>query len=155
MPKKLQYSNEALQKALNAMKAGESASKVAKKYGVPKSTLNDKFSGRQPKEKYAGTPVLSKAEESRLAQWIVKRAESGNPVVKSEIQDIVSILVKNKNVQTPFANNLPGRYWFKGFLRRNPEVSVGMVRIVHNSSERRAKITKKDLECFDFIEVFN
>ncbi|XP_055698570.1 uncharacterized protein LOC129799015 isoform X1 [Phlebotomus papatasi] len=109
MPKKLQYSNEALQKALEAMKAGESGSKASRKYGVPKSTLLDKFSGRQPKEKFTGSPLLlSKSEESRLAQWIVKRAGSGNPVVKSEIQDIVSILVKNKNVPSPFTNNLPG-----------------------------------------------
>lgn len=149
MPKKLQYSKEALRKALDAMKAGESASKASAHYGVPRSTLSDKFSGKQPEEKYAGATVLSKDEESKLAQWIIKRAETGFPVVKSELQDTVSIWVKNKNVQTPFSNNIPGRKWFNGFLRRNPEVSV---RIVQNLSERRAKITRENLDSW-FMEV--
>ncbi|XP_055708754.1 uncharacterized protein LOC129804981 [Phlebotomus papatasi] len=149
MPKKLGYSEEALKNALDAVKAGESSRKASAKYGVPKSTLNDKLSGKQAEEKFIGKPVLGQEKESQLVEWIVKRAESGFPVVKSELQDTIRIMLKNEKMKAPFTNSRPGRFWFKGFLRRNPEVSL---RVVQNLTERRAKITKENLDSW-FLEV--
>ena len=42
---KTKYSDEQLEKAMQAMKPGMNASEASRKYGIPKSTLYDKKSG--------------------------------------------------------------------------------------------------------------
>lgn len=147
--KKLQYSEEALQSALNAIKAGESMASTSAKYGVPRTTLIYRISRKQPEKKFNGVHVVNKKQESKLVEWIVKRAKSGFPAIKFELQDTIKILVKNKTMHTPFTNNLPGRWWFIDFFKRNPEA---FRQILHDSNERRAKITRENLDSW-FMEV--
>ena len=70
MKPKNSYSQEKLDLALNAVrKNGLSISKAARTYGVPKTTLWDKFTGRTPIIRKMGRmTVLSTEEEEKLVK---------------------------------------------------------------------------------------
>lgn len=44
---------------------------AAKFHGIPRSTLHDHISGRRKKLFSGGAPILTPAEENRLADWII------------------------------------------------------------------------------------
>ena len=70
-PKVLQkYDKGNLEKALNAIKAGNlSTNKAATKYGVPRSTLGDKLRGKyRPGKPIGRDPYLSQDEEKAIVR---------------------------------------------------------------------------------------
>ena len=66
----LKYTEEQMNKAIFAVKVnGYSKLKAARVYGVPKSTLWDKVTGKTPiKRKMGGNMVLTIEEELQLVQ---------------------------------------------------------------------------------------
>ena len=64
---KKKYSQEAMDKAIEAVHWGLSRGKAAKKFNVPSSTLADKVAGRTPIKSRIGAPtILTQDEESAL-----------------------------------------------------------------------------------------
>ncbi|CAH0725080.1 unnamed protein product, partial [Brenthis ino] len=100
MPKtpKVQYSNENLQKAIEAVQDVSnnlSTRQIAEKYGVPRSSL--RYHIKNPGHKYScgPSPTLPVAEERRLKEWIIISASKGFPRNKEDILDTVQkFLVK-------------------------------------------------------------
>lgn len=91
------YTQSAVNNAIIDIKNGSSILGTSKKYGIPRSTLNDKLKGKVPIEKKMGPPtILSSEEEDILVKWVVHCAESGFPVTKYQQLDSVQKLVENK-----------------------------------------------------------
>ena len=72
MPPKFNYNHEAMQNALDAVeKGGMSKRKASKCFGVPRTTLSDKLSGRTPRERKMGhSPILTEQEEHDLVKLV-------------------------------------------------------------------------------------
>ena len=69
---------------------GLSVREAASKWGVPKSTLHDRLSGRIEVHRRAGPPtVLTKAEETRIADWLIDMAHRGFGCSKDDLLDTV------------------------------------------------------------------
>jgi hypothetical protein len=69
MALRLKYSPSKMQQAIASVKSGAlSRRKAAELFGVPKTTLLDKLSGRNPEERVRPGPatVLTQAEENFL-----------------------------------------------------------------------------------------
>lgn len=95
---------------------------MAKKYGIPKSTLHDKIKGFHLKPK--GRPTrLSPEEEKEIVETCLVFAEWGYGLGKKEIFSVISDYIKNKKKAYLFPKGVPGEDWWKGFLRRNPSIS--------------------------------
>lgn len=67
---------------LKAMKdvkeGGLSTRKAAQKWGIKKTTLVDRLSGKVDYDRRKGSPsVLSKTEENQLADWLIELANRG------------------------------------------------------------------------------
>ena len=105
------YSQDQLRQALHEVREnGMPKKKAAKLYGIPKTTLLDKLSGRVPDEAHSGPDsLLSKAEEDRLARYIRECARVSFPLDKRDNKlEIKKLLdADNRNV---FKNNMPGKY---------------------------------------------
>lgn len=129
-----------------------SVRKAAKKWGIPKSTLQDKL-GRQVEKKRKGPrTVLTEAEEDRFAEWLIERAKRGFGVTKDEFLDSVKTFIEKDKRETNFTGNRPGNKWYRGFVKRNPKVRLRSARPL---DKKRAKITPQDLdEWFANFEKF-
>ena len=70
--KRLKWSNESMEKALQAVKDGQCKIKeAAREFNVPRTTLQDRISGRVVHGVKPGPkPYLNKAEESELAEFL-------------------------------------------------------------------------------------
>lgn len=77
--KRKQWTNEAMEAAMDDVKSGKSSlSFAAKQHNVPRSTLHDRVSGKVSHGKNPGLePYLSAAEEKEFANFLVDVAKAG------------------------------------------------------------------------------
>lgn len=80
---KFLYSEEAMVKAIDAVKSGDSASEVSRRFDVPRSTLIYKATGKSPAERRMGpSPALGTSAEKMLVNWVMGLAQRGFPSYK-------------------------------------------------------------------------
>lgn len=141
---KFLYSEEAMKNAMHAVDTKNmSCHKASVKFGVPRSTLENKVKGKTPRERKMGpSSVLTAEEEDTLVKWILSIAKAGFPLIKEDLLCTVQKIIQMSNRETPFTNNKPGRKWFKLFLARHPEISV---RVPETLTQSRAKVTEVGL----------
>lgn len=149
-----QYSQEALLNALKAIREEKLCIREAsRKFNVPKTTLQDRLSGRikEGPRKMGPTTVLTTDEEKELVQWLCEIAKCGFPRKKVDLLDTVqNIIVKAKRC-TPFKNNRPGERWYRSFLRRHKELSF---RDAENLTVARSAITEEYIRKW-FLDLKN
>jgi hypothetical protein len=104
--------------ALNDIQNGVSQRKASKQWGIPRSTLQKRLNGSQPR---AGANEhlqrLSRQQESHLAEWVRVQSNLGLPPTRQQIAEFASRVVKAGGNDRPLGKN-----WIEGFLRRNPEI---------------------------------
>ncbi|KAG5889095.1 hypothetical protein JTB14_002123 [Gonioctena quinquepunctata] len=109
MARRLQYSEEQMQKALAAVANGMEVFTASKTFCVPKTTLLYKSTGVYPIERKIGPEsVLSTEEELLLVRWILHVGNVGLPVTKTQLLDSVEMLVKKLKRTNKFTNVRPG-----------------------------------------------
>src|SRR6266699_5614856 len=65
------YTENALTAAIDAVNAGTPVKCAAYDYGIPRTTLQHRLAGRQPKTTaHTSQQKLSPIQENRLAEWI-------------------------------------------------------------------------------------
>ena len=112
------YTENALEKALDALSKGESMRRVACDYGIPRATLHDRRAGRQPRsDAHAYRQKLSPTQESRLAEWIRVQDALGLAPTHAQIRTFASCILLAGSSATGV-----GKHWLEGFLRRNLHV---------------------------------
>ena len=86
--------------------------------------------------------ILTKEEENILVKWIIDVGKTGFPVTVDEFLNSVQQLMQDLKRKNPFKNNRSDKTWFKGFIRRNANISR---RIAHNLTVSRASVTKETI----------
>ncbi|XP_034938621.1 uncharacterized protein [Chelonus insularis] len=119
------YSPEDLKKALAAVREGATTSSASRMFNVPRSTIRNKINGTSPETsgRTGRESVLGPEIEQILEEWLLESSEKGFPINKDCLVYSVKQLMDADEVETPFTNNLPGRKWFEGFLKRHPRVA--------------------------------
>ena len=122
-----QYTEEALAKAVQAIRIeNKSIRETCRLFGVPRSTIQDRISGRtkeQPR-KVGPEPILGLDGEKKVVDWIIDLAKCGIPVSKEVLLETVTKLIKDIGKEDKFPEGRPGQTWYQGFLRRHPEISL-------------------------------
>lgn len=149
------YSQTDLECALKDIRErGHGIRETCKKYNIPRSTVQDRVSGkRMDILKHPGPePVLGTFMEKQVVQWITKIAKCGFPVKKQELLDTVQKILKDSQRPNPFKDDRPGQTWYSGFLKRNPEISV---RAAESINKARSRITEEHIrQWFRELESF-
>lgn len=141
-PKK-KYTEQQLFSALQAVKSGSSQFAAAKKFGVPRSTLHNKVTGKTLMGKKPGpTTILSPEEECIIERWVCGLGVRGFPVTKRQLLRSVQLYLNINKRKTAFKNNLPGRKWFNSYRERHPQISE---KISQNLTVRRAAVTAENI----------
>lgn len=115
MPK---YSEESILSAIKDVKAGISQRQAAKRWKIPRTTLQERLSGRTSRaESHEFSQRLSREQESHLVRWILAQANLGLAPTHQQVRDFVIRIIRRGGDDQPL-----GKRWMEGFLRRNPEV---------------------------------
>ncbi|KAA0188497.1 hypothetical protein HAZT_HAZT009110 [Hyalella azteca] len=106
---------------LAVVEGGITKKAAAAKYGIPRTTLIEKLSGKYREGKGPGRdPYLTDDEEEAIA--------TGLPPHKNDILNTVQRLIKDiPGRESPFQKDRPGRRWFEAvvkFQRENPNSVV-------------------------------
>jgi hypothetical protein len=119
--------------ALKDIKNGISQRKAAARWGIPRSTLQKRLSGSQPRsDAFESLQRLSKEQESHLVGWILVQANLDLPPTHQQVKEIASRIVRAGGDDQPL-----GKHWMEGFLRRNPEVRTVRGKPIDSCRQRR------------------
>lgn len=140
------YSKDNLEKAVESVKnKSSSIYAAAKKFGVPESTIRDAIKKRY-NQKVGRVQILTEEEESELAKWILDCSAMGDPKMKFEVLEAASeILSNSENDDRKFKNEKPTNSWFRGFMKRNPEISLRKPESITRAS---GLVSRKNIESF-------
>ncbi|XP_044753622.1 chaetoglobosin A biosynthesis cluster protein C-like [Coccinella septempunctata] len=136
------YDEELLQKALREIEEGEAKKKVARKYNIPRATLQFRLSNKFKKISHGPNPILTTDEEEMLVRWISDCVIKGFPQRKEDLQASVKNFLDENPRPNPFKDNLPGDGWYKSFLRRHPVLTERQSEGVTPSS---ANVSESDI----------
>ena len=119
-----QWSEESMSGALKAVRDGTmGCNRAALEFGVPKTTLKDRLSGKVTHGCRAGrAPYLTPAEEEELYEWLVICASIGYPKSRDDVVGIVRKALQNKTGHS--VEDFKGRGWWLFFMQRWPQLSL-------------------------------
>lgn len=141
--KKYNYTEETLKRALLSIDRGMSVRQASVKFGIPRTTLIYKKSGKFNLTKKSGPgTILSDCEEKLIVEWIHLMAAKGFPITKPKLLSSVKLYLNLLSRVTKFKDNLPGRKWYEGFLRRHPSLAL---RTTQGLTQSRSAITEKKI----------
>lgn len=110
------YTEEDVQRALNAITNGTSQKKAGLEFGVPRSTLQNRMKGHiSRQEAHIPQQRLSTVQEERLVTWVLTQESLGLAPTHSQIRAFAGRILQVRGDVIPL-----GRRWMTGFLRRNP-----------------------------------
>lgn len=142
------YSPEQMDGAVSAVLQHElSVREAAERYGVPKSTLGDRTSGRVlPGTASGAARYLADSEEEELAQFIIGCASIGYPKTVKDILAIVQSVLASKGV-----HRIVTYGWWEAYRKRHPQLTL---RVPSSLSKSRALASNRDVinSYFDLLE---
>ncbi|KAK9717495.1 CENP-B N-terminal DNA-binding domain [Popillia japonica] len=165
--KMYQYNKEDLRKALDEIRKKQIKIREAcRKYGVPKTTILDRLSGRVPEKlrQPGPAPLLTVEGEIRIKDWVINIAKCGFPIKKETLIDTVAKIIKDskQNIFKKQKLDKTNRYYFttgsrkyqqsksrynrrknKEVVKRNPEISL---REAESINKARAVITEERIK---------
>ena len=135
-----QWDSVSMSKAMQAVELGVSIRRASEMYGVPKSTLQDRLSGKVQHGCRPGAPsYLTHQEEEEVKAFLIKCAGIGYPHTISQVLAIVQQIIENKGIDRKVSHG-----WWQRFCQRHKDLSL---RTAVPLSLSRAKAT--DSECLE------
>jgi hypothetical protein len=107
-----------IQRAIQAVRGGQSIRKASEAWGVPFSTLRDRVvANTQPKGQYEAQVMqkLSPDQEKHLANWVLTQEALGLPVKHRQIQ-----VFANRILRASGSDQTVGKHWLQKFIKRYP-----------------------------------
>lgn len=115
-PNYKQYDAEQLYRAFEAVKDGTPVTRAAEQFGVPKSTLSDRVTGKVEFGSHSGPErYLTDEEESELVSFLCQSAKMGYAKTRKEVLSIVEGVLASKGRHVSISNG-----WWVSFRRRWP-----------------------------------
>ena len=96
--------------------------RAAKQYNIPKQTISDRLKGGSSKQ--GRPPKLTAEEEGLIAEICLSFSDWGMGLGKKDVIAIVADYLKENNKGDLFLNGVLGRYWWRNFIKRNPQLSL-------------------------------
>ena len=121
--KRRQWSNENMLMAMNDVKEGKlTAYTAAKKYNVPRRTLDDRLKGRVQHGTNPGpSTVLTKEEEANLVAYLLHTAQHGFPLTPTMTKTFAWAIAIRSGKGDRFSEVGPSMHRWSSFQRRHPE----------------------------------
>lgn len=124
--KRRQWLNENMLMAMNDVKEGKlTAYAAAKKYDVPRRTLDDRLKGRVQHGTNPGPlTVLTKEEEASLVAYLLHMAQHGFPLTPTMTKAFAWAIAICYGKGDRFSEVGLSMHWWTNFRRRHPELTL-------------------------------
>jgi hypothetical protein len=133
--------------AVEAVEHGKlSLRRAAEEYGIPKSTLQDRVSGKVGMDARSGRRLLSEYEEKKLVEFLIGCASVGYAKSRKEVLILVQHILSQHGKHTEVTKG-----WWDSFKGRHPEITL---RNAEKLAYARASATNPTvIHCyFDLLE---
>ena len=127
---------------------GQNITEAAKRFGVPRSTLNERLKRDDPfAKRVRGThPTLTQKEEEVMCKWLTTAYRRGHAITPKRFATTVKELLDGSGRINIFANdNRPTSGWVKTFRRRHPTIKF----IKHDKWNDPKNVQGKSIGWFD------
>lgn len=116
--KKKKWTEEAMEHALAEVKSGRcTVRQAAKEFGVPKSSLGDRVSGRvTPGCRSGPAQLITSADEELLVEFSLYMARHGFPLTKQQLVSFASSIYRRQHRRVAFSKL--GQTWWLNFRKR-------------------------------------
>lgn len=116
--KKKKWTEEAMERALIEVKSGRcTVRQAAKEFGVPKSSLGDRVSGRvAPGSRSGPAQLITSADEELLVEFSLYMSSHGFPLTKQQLVSFASTIYKRQHRRVAFSKL--GQTWWLNFRKR-------------------------------------
>ncbi|XP_076025081.1 uncharacterized protein LOC143014944 [Genypterus blacodes] len=116
--KNKKWTEEAMERALVEVKSGRcTVRQAAKQFGVPKSSLGDRVSGRvTPGSRSGPAQLIASADEDRLVEFSLYMSKHGFPLTKQQVVSFASSIYKRRHRRVAFSKL--GQTWWLNFRKR-------------------------------------
>lgn len=116
--KKKKWTDEAMERALIEVKSGRcTVRQAAKEFGVPKSSLGDRVSGRvTPGSRSGPAQLIPSADEELLVEFSLYMSKHGFPLTKQQLVSFASSIYKRQHRRVAFSKL--GQTWWLNFRKR-------------------------------------
>ena len=120
--KRMKWSKESMVAAMKAVSKGSTIRKAALEHGVPRTTLQDRITGRVEHGcKPGAKPYLNKLEETNLANFLEIVSGIGYGKTKKQVKVMVEKTARDKDV---LRKRKISDGWFRRFIERQPQLSM-------------------------------
>jgi hypothetical protein len=129
------YSNEALEQALEAIRADRdlSTTRAAKLFGVPKSTLQNRLkNGKTRAISHESQQLLTSIEEEQLVAYVSRASKLGSPITLPILLELATEIREKRRLTPSTSPPLPpiSRRWTERFRDRHPSLKVVLTRSI-------------------------
>ncbi|XP_038150439.1 uncharacterized protein si:rp71-1d10.8 [Cyprinodon tularosa] len=116
--KKKKWTEEAMERALIEVKSGRcTVRQAAKEFGVPKSSLGDRVSGRvTPGSRSGPARLITSADEKLLVEFSLHMSKHGFPLTKQQVVSFASSIYKRQHRRVALSKL--GQTWWLNFRKR-------------------------------------
>lgn len=113
------WDKQSIQHAIEAVvEEGMSIRRAALRYGIPKSTLGDRVSGRVLPGKKSGPPtLLTEKEEEELEHFLFHCSNIGYGKSRKDVMTLVDRYLQYRGLNNPVSSG-----WWSSYCRRHPDV---------------------------------
>ena len=139
-----QWDSQSMEAAIKSVQEGETISKAAKLFHVPRKTLDDRVKGRVQHGSNPGpSTALNSEEEKALVTYLLYMAERGFPLSKKMVLAFAWAIALRSNSKERFNKETgPGQHWWRNFRTRHPELTL---RTADNLERSRAGALTKEV----------
>jgi transposase-like protein len=119
------WNEEEMQRAVDAVKNGQSLRAAARLFKVPRNTLRRHANNAGPVQKKLGRkPILTMGQELELRDLILEFERSLYGLTRSDVRELVFQYCEKNQILNPFSQGKAGREWIDGFLKRHTDLTV-------------------------------
>ena len=125
---------------------GTTISVAAARFGIPKTTLHAHLRGFRQKVGAGRMTILTPRKEKEIVVSLQVLQEMGYPLTCELAAGVIRDYLKDQIIPNPFADDLPGRDWWAGFLSRWKR--LGERKAQHLSVKRARAVTPKVVDAW-------
>lgn len=124
--KTLSYDQSQLQQAVECVQSSNlSIRKASQHFGIPKSTIADRISGKYSVSVTHGRPpALAPEIENKIVSSVKMASKLGIGLSRKQVLQRVNTLCKRMDIETTYSNFHAGKDWWEGVKKRHPELVI-------------------------------
>lgn len=125
VPRRKLWSLKSMEEAVRCVNEGKGLREAARMHGVPVETLRRRVIGCVSLDCRPGPPTMfTREEEDNICEYLIAMADMGYGLTREMVMRMAFLLAEKMHKRHSFHGDKAGRYWFEGFMKRHPNLTI-------------------------------